>query len=153
VGILLSNGPGDPAAVRNAAANIGQLIGQLPVLGICLGHQIAALALGARTHKLKFGHHGGNHPVQETATGRVSVTAQNHGFVVDEDSLPGGAVVTHRNLNDGTLEGFAVGDLDLECVQFHPEASPGPLDSREIFDSFARRCDAYRGIPAAAGEG
>jgi carbamoyl-phosphate synthase small subunit len=146
VGILLSNGPGDPAAVKIATDTVRQLLGKLPILGICLGHQIAALALGAKTHKLKFGHHGANHPVQEIATGRVAITSQNHGFVVDDETLPGNAVVTHRSLNDGALEGFAVPALDLECVQFHPEASPGPLDSEEIFDSFARRCDERGGV-------
>ena len=100
--------------------------------------------VGAKTNKLKFGHHGANHPVKDLRTGRISITSQNHGFVVDEGSLPANATVTHRNLNDGTLEGFAIEELQLACVQFHPEASPGPLDTDDLFDAFAERCDGAR---------
>jgi carbamoyl-phosphate synthase small subunit len=141
LGIVLSNGPGDPAAVQTGIETIRGLIGKLPILGICLGHQLAALALGARTEKLKFGHHGANHPVLNIESGQVEITSQNHGFVVTQDSLPENAVVTHQNLNDKTLEGFAIPELNLQCVQFHPEASPGPLDSRNLFDQFADRCE------------
>jgi len=140
VGVVLSNGPGDPAATPEARAAAEGLIGKLPVLGICLGHQAAGLALGARTSKLKFGHHGANHPVIEMPGGHVAVTSQNHGFVVEPETLPAGARVTHRSLNDGALEGFAVPEKQLLCVQFHPEASPGPHDSRGVFDAFSRLC-------------
>jgi len=137
VGVVLSNGPGDPAATEGAAANVAQLLGRVPVMGICLGHQLAALALGAKTRKLKFGHHGANHPVIEVATGRIAVTSQNHGFVVDEASLPAGVTVSHRSLNDGAVEGIAHEKLALLAVQYHPEASPGPHDAEYLFDRFA----------------
>jgi len=137
VGIVLSNGPGDPAAVPDAAANVAQLLGKTPVLAICLGHQVTALALGARTSKLKFGHHGANHPVMDLATGRIAVTSQNHGFVVDEASLPAGTTVSHRSLNDGAVEGLVHAGMALVSVQFHPEASPGPHDSADLFARFA----------------
>ena len=137
VGVVLSNGPGDPAAIVGAPENVAKLLGNVPVLAICLGHQISGLALGARTKKLKFGHHGANHPVLELATGRISVTSQNHGFVVEEDTLPAGCKVSHRSLNDGAVEGLAHERLALVSVQFHPEASPGPHDSRYLFDRFA----------------
>jgi carbamoyl-phosphate synthase small subunit len=139
-GVVLSNGPGDPAALPVARATTRALIGKLPVFGICLGHQLSGLALGGTTRKLKFGHHGANHPVLDTGTGRALVTSQNHGFVVEPASLPKEATVTHRSLNDGTLEGFAVPEWKLLCVQFHPEASPGPLDTVELFDRFATWC-------------
>ena len=137
VGVVLSNGPGDPAAVKGAPENVAALLGRVPLLAICLGHQIAGLALGATTSKLKFGHHGANHPVVDLATGRVAVTSQNHGFVVDERSLPKGCRVSHRSLNDGAVEGIAHDALALVSVQYHPESAPGPHDSHGLFDRFA----------------
>jgi carbamoyl-phosphate synthase small subunit len=139
-GVLLSNGPGDPAAVAGAAAVIADLVGRLPVLGICMGCQLLGLALGGRTVKLPFGHHGGNHPVRELATGRVLITSQNHNYVVQESSLPREVEVTHLNLTDGTLEGLSLPRAGVEAVQYHPEASPGPNDSLGIFARFAQRC-------------
>jgi carbamoyl-phosphate synthase small subunit len=136
-GVFLSNGPGDPEPVTYAIEAVRGLIGKKPIFGICLGHQILGLALGGKTYKLKFGHHGGNHPVKRLSTGQVEITAQNHGFVVDIDTLPKGEVeVTHLNLNDQTLEGFRHKKLPLFCVQYHPEASPGPHDSRYLFGEF-----------------
>ena len=136
-GIFLSNGPGDPEPVAYAIRTIRQLIGEKPIFGICLGHQLLGLALGGRTYKLKFGHRGGNHPVLHLQPGKVEITAQNHGFVVDGDSLPQNEIeVTHVNLNDQTLEGFRHRHLPLFCVQYHPEASPGPHDSRYLFQNF-----------------
>jgi carbamoyl-phosphate synthase small subunit len=139
-GIVLSNGPGDPAAVAGAAELITELIGRLPILGICMGCQLLGLALGGRTVKLPFGHHGGNHPVRELASGRVLVTSQNHNYVVEESSLPREVGVTHINLTDGTLEGLSLPRAGVEAVQYHPEASPGPNDSLELFARFAERC-------------
>ncbi|NOT02081.1 MAG: glutamine-hydrolyzing carbamoyl-phosphate synthase small subunit [Phycisphaerales bacterium] len=136
-GVVVSNGPGDPAAVRATIATLQQLIGRVPIFGICLGHQLLALALGAKTVKMRFGHHGGNHPVRNAATGRVEITSQNHGFAVDEASLRSvGGEVTHVNLNDGTVEGFAAPDRAVLAVQYHPEASPGPHDATYLFDRF-----------------
>jgi carbamoyl-phosphate synthase small subunit len=136
-GIFLSNGPGDPAAVKTAIQNIKKLIGKKPIFGICLGHQLAWLALGGKTFKLKFGHRGGNHPVKNLLTNRIEITSQNHGFGVDPLSLDAGLVqVTHLNLNDGTNEGFRHRELPLFCVQYHPEASPGPHDSDYLFRDF-----------------
>ena len=138
-GLVLSNGPGDPAAVCGGIATARELLGRLPTLGICLGHQILALALGASTYKLRFGHHGGNHPVKDQPTGEVWITAQNHGFAVDPETLPrddGGLEVTHLSLNDGTLEGLHSERLRLLTVQFHPEACPGPSDAAGVFDRF-----------------
>lgn len=138
-GLVLSNGPGDPEPVAYAQKNIRTLIGKIPMLGICLGHQLLGLALGGRTFKLPFGHRGGNHPVQDIATGRVEITAQNHGFSVDADSLKDADVeVTHVNLNDNTLEGFKHRNEPIIAVQYHPEAAPGPQDSFHIFDEFLR---------------
>jgi carbamoyl-phosphate synthase small subunit len=136
-GVFLTNGPGDPAAVKGADRTVAALLGKVPVFGICLGHQILALALGARTYKMKFGHRGANQPVKDLATGKVEITAQNHGFAVDATSLRGGAVVTHVNLNDGTVEGLAVPEARAFSVQHHPEASPGPHDARLLFGRFA----------------
>ena len=139
-GVLLSNGPGDPAAVAGASDMISELVGRIPILGICMGCQLLGLALGGRTVKLPFGHHGGNHPVRELSSSRVLVTSQNHNYVVEESSLPREVEVTHINLTDGTLEGLSLPRASVEAVQFHPEASPGPNDSLGIFTRFAQRC-------------
>jgi len=136
-GVLLSNGPGDPAAVPYAVETIRGLMGRVPMLGICLGHQLLGLAYGGRTTKLKFGHHGGNHPVQDTGTRKVDITTQNHNFAVELASIPGGEVaVTHTNLNDGTVEGMRHATLPIFSVQYHPEAAPGPHDAAPVFDQF-----------------
>lgn len=136
-GVFLSNGPGDPSAVRYGIANIKKLIGKKPIFGICLGHQLLGLALGGRTFKLKFGHRGANHPVKNLLTSEIEITSQNHGFAVDPDSLDPAAIeITHVNLNDGTNEGFRHRTLPLFCVQYHPEASPGPHDSDYLFAQF-----------------
>jgi carbamoyl-phosphate synthase small subunit len=136
-GLFVSNGPGDPAAVTDTYRNLRGLLGQLPIFGICLGHQMLSLALGATTYKLKFGHRGGNQPVQNLHTGKVEITSQNHGYAVDVDSLRrAGGEPTHLNLNDRTLEGFRHSDHAAFCVQYHPEASPGPHDARYLFDCF-----------------
>lgn len=138
-GIFLSNGPGDPEGVPYAVETVRKLAGKVPIFGICLGHQIIALAFGARTYKLKFGHRGANHPVLNYATGRVEITSQNHGFAVDVDSLGrAGLVPTHVNLNDQTSEGLRHKELPIFSVQYHPEASPGPHDSRYLFEEFRR---------------
>jgi carbamoyl-phosphate synthase small subunit len=143
-GVFLTNGPGDPAAVKGADKTVAALVGKVPLFGICLGHQILALALGGRTYKMKFGHRGANQPVQDLSTKKVEITAQNHGFAVDADSLEGKAVVTHMNLNDRTVEGLAVPDAKAFSVQYHPEASPGPHDARYLFQRFA---DLMSGVP------
>lgn len=139
-GIFLSNGPGDPAAIDYAIKTVSEIIGKKPVFGICLGHQLIALALGAKTYKLKFGHHGGNHPVKNLKTGKIEITTQNHGFNVDIKSLKKlkniKYKITHLNLNDGTIEGIEYENLNAFSVQHHPEAGPGPHDSRYIFDKF-----------------
>jgi carbamoyl-phosphate synthase small subunit len=136
-GIFLSNGPGDPAALNYAHETVRQLLGQRPIFGICLGHQILGYAFGGKTFKLKFGHHGGNQPVKDLVTGKVSITAQNHGFAVDPDSLPPEIEVTHINLNDHTVEGMRHKTLPVFSVQYHPEAAPGPHDASYFFDQFA----------------
>ncbi|HME01386.1 MAG TPA: glutamine-hydrolyzing carbamoyl-phosphate synthase small subunit [Terriglobia bacterium] len=144
-GVFLSNGPGDPEPVTYAAQAVREMMGRVPIFGICLGHQIVGLALGGRTYKLKFGHHGGNHPVMNLETQKVEITAQNHGFAVDPDSLKSSDVVlTHRNLNDDTLEGLRHRSLPLFSVQYHPEASPGPHDSAYLFDRFVKMMEEFR---------
>jgi carbamoyl-phosphate synthase small subunit len=136
-GVFLSNGPGDPAAVTYAIDNIRTLVGAgVPMFGICLGHQILGLALGAKTYKLKFGHRGGNHPVKQLESGAIEITSQNHGFAVDPDSLPPDVRVTHLNLYDGTVEGLCHVDKPIYSVQYHPEASPGPHDADYLFTQF-----------------
>ena len=137
-GVFLSNGPGDPAAVPYAVDAIRELVGQVPLFGICLGHQLLSRALGGSTYKLPFGHHGGNHPVQHLASGHVEITSQNHNFCVDSESLGGRVAVTHLNLNDQTNEGMRVLDAPAFSVQYHPEAGPGPHDSRYLFEQFAQ---------------
>jgi carbamoyl-phosphate synthase small subunit len=138
-GIFLSNGPGDPAGVPYAAAAVSQLLETgIPTFGICLGHQIIGLALGGETYKLKFGHHGSNQPVSDSDSATVQITAQNHNYAVDDSTLPDTVEVTHRNLNDGTVEGMQLRDRPVFCVQYHPEASPGPHDADLLFVRFAR---------------
>jgi carbamoyl-phosphate synthase small subunit len=138
-GVFLSNGPGDPEPLVEQSAEIKKLIGKAPIFGICLGHQLLGLALGGKTYKLKFGHHGANHPVLNKATGKVEITSQNHGFCVDLDSLRDSDVeLTHINLNDNTVEGFRHRREPVFCVQYHPEAAPGPHDSHYLFLDFAR---------------
>jgi carbamoyl-phosphate synthase small subunit len=138
-GVFLSNGPGDPEPLETQVDNIRRLIGQTPVFGICLGHQLLGLALGGKTYKLKFGHRGANHPVLNHLTGRVEITSHNHGFAVDPDSLnPSDIEVTHVNLNDQTLEGFRHRREPVFCVQYHPEAAPGPHDSHYLFGDFVK---------------
>ena len=145
-GVVLSNGPGDPAAVTYAIATIRQLMGHVPMLGICLGHQLLGLALGGETFKLKFGHHGGNHPVQDLATGKVEITTQNHNFAVRVESIPGGqAELTHLNLNDRTVEGMRHTQLPIFSIQYHPEASPGPHGAHYLFSRFL---DMVHGVAA-----
>ena len=145
-GIFLSNGPGDPAAVEYAAPIVRDLIGKRPIFGICLGHQILGLALGGRTRKLRFGHHGANQPAQEDATGRVLIASENHGFALDAESLARqpDIEVTHRNLNDNTVEGLRHRTLPIFSVQYHPEASPGPHDAAHLFLRFRRLIEALR---------
>jgi carbamoyl-phosphate synthase small subunit len=145
-GVFLSNGPGDPEPVDYAVKAIRDMMGRVPVFGICLGHQLCGLALGGRTYKLKFGHHGGNHPVKNNTTGKVEITAHNHNFAVDPDSINMGEVeLTHVDLNDQTLEGLRHKTLPLFSVQYHPEAAPGPHDSHYLFHDFRRMMEEWKG--------
>jgi carbamoyl-phosphate synthase small subunit len=144
-GIMLANGPGDPAAVPYVVETVKKLLGKVPMFGICLGQQMLGLAMGGKTFKLKFGHHGGNHPVKDLKTGKVHITVQNHGFCVDIDSLPKEDLeITHINLNDQTLEGIRHKKLPIFSVQFHPEAGPGPHDARYMFDNFVEMMERHR---------
>ncbi len=143
-GIFLSNGPGDPEALGDIHKEINLLLGKVPVFGICLGHQVLAHALGGKTYKLKFGHRGANQPVKDLRTGAVAITSQNHGFAVDSESLPSNTEVTHINLNDDTVEGLRSTDHPTFCVQYHPEASPGPNDANYFFSEFAQLIDQSR---------
>jgi carbamoyl-phosphate synthase small subunit len=143
-GILLSPGPGDPQLLDYLVTNVRGLLGRVPIMGICLGHQIAARALGAETYKLKFGHRGGNHPVKDLSDGRIYITAQNHGYAVSADSLPTGLEVSHINLNDATIEGLRHREIPLFTIQYHSEAAPGPQDSEYLFDRFLQMIQECR---------
>ena len=144
-GVLFSPGPGDPKLLEYVVDNTRKVLGQVPVMGICLGHQIIARALGADTFKLKFGHRGGNHPVKDLDDGRVYITAQNHGYAVSPDNLPSGLEVSHINLNDQTVEGFRHKSLPLFTIQYHSEASPGPRDNEYLFDQFIEMVEDFNG--------
>jgi carbamoyl-phosphate synthase small subunit len=135
-GVVLSPGPGDPALLGYVVDTVRGLIGRTPVMGICLGHQVTGIALGGKTYKLKFGHRGANHPVKDVASGRVHITSQNHGYAVDGDGLPGSVDVSHVHLNDGTVEGLRHRESPLLTIQYHSEASPGPLDNMYLFEQF-----------------
>jgi carbamoyl-phosphate synthase small subunit len=142
-GVFLSNGPGDPAVLDYAIDNTRELVESgVPVFGICLGHQILGLALGAKTFKLKFGHRGGNHPVKDLATGKIEITSQNHGFSIDPETVPTDVEVTHVNLYDGTIEGLRHKSKPVFCVQYHPEAAPGPHDADYLFAQFVESMEA-----------
>ena len=144
-GVLLSPGPGDPRMLDYVVDNARRILGRVPIMGICLGHQVVARALGAETFKLKFGHRGGNHPVQDLSDGRVYITAQNHGYAVQADSLPAGLEVSHINLNDDTVEGLFHRELPVFTIQYHSEASPGPRDNDYLFDRFLKLMDDFKG--------
>jgi carbamoyl-phosphate synthase small subunit len=146
-GVFLSNGPGDPAPLEGPIATIADLLGKVPIFGICLGHQLLGLAMGGTTYKLHFGHHGTNHPVRRLATGRVEITSQNHNYALEAGSIPG-AQITHVNLNDGVVEGISVESAGAFSVQYHPEAGPGPHDARYLFAEFASLMRA--GVPGGA---
>jgi carbamoyl-phosphate synthase small subunit len=143
-GIFFSNGPGDPEPLDYAVETVQRLQGLKPMFGICLGHQIFGLALGGKTYKLKFGHHGGNHPILNHATGKVEITAQNHNFNVDPESLPADVERTHTNLNDQTLAGLRHKTAPMFSVQYHPEASPGPHDSHYLFKDFRKMMEEWK---------
>ncbi|WP_158737641.1 carbamoyl phosphate synthase small subunit [Alteribacillus sp. YIM 98480] len=146
-GIMLSNGPGDPTDVPDAAKTLKALLGQVPIFGICLGHQLLCLACGASSSKLKFGHRGGNHPVKDVRNGRVDITSQNHGYTIDRDSLMGTDLqLTHVNVNDGTVEGVTHHHYPAFSVQYHPEACPGPADSNDLFDDFIEMIDKHQAV-------
>lgn len=140
-GLLLSNGPGDPAGAPYVVKTVKTLLGKIPIFGICLGHQMLGMAMGGKTYKLKFGHHGANHPVKDMKTGKIHITVQNHGFCVDIDSLGKDVEITHINLNDKTLEGLKHKKLPVFSVQFHPEAGPGPNDAKYLFKEFVKMMD------------
>jgi len=150
--LFLSNGPGDPSVISEAVKTVGSLIGELPIFGICLGHQVLGQALGARTFKLKFGHRGANHPVRDERSGKVAITSQNHGYAVDPDSLPARVQCTHINLNDQTLEGFVDPETRLMAVQYHPESSPGPHDAHHLFAEFRELVTGVKAHVTAGGE-
>ena len=144
-GVFLSNGPGDPASVKNAPETIANLLGKVPIFGICLGHQLLGRAIGASTVKMPFGHHGANHPVKNMVSGEIEITSQNHNFAVDADSLNGKALVTHVNLNDGVCQGLSIDEANAFSVQHHPEAGPGPHDSAYLFSEFDQLMDRVNG--------